>query len=204
MLACLLVTHSPTAGVSYSVCRMLSRSFDDAIVMQIVTCHSRIGQKSVLLVTDQSRSRHQRMSSSPPAQGRSPRSFSSQISPGQPRSRHTAHVVFSAAQPGRNWLCLREALLPLARSYRMKGMPRAGRHCCIHRGSIAVRIVMVRRREEGGELSSCSSLSQCDALQRNDRRRDNQEDRIQGGRSRVLASNWPCRQGFLAAAGPAN
>ena len=78
----------------------------------------------------------------------------------------------------------------------MKGMPRAGLHCCIHRGSIAVRIVMVRRREEGGELSSCSYLSQCDALQRNDRRRDSQEDRIQSGRSRVLASNWPCRQGF--------
>ena len=159
--ACLLVTYSLTAGVSYSVRRMLSRSFDDAIVMQIVTCHSHVRQKSVLLVTD---SRRQRMSSSPPAQGRPPRSFSSQISPGKPRSRHTAHVVFSAAQPGRNWLCLREALLPLARSYRMKGMPRAGLHCCIHRGSIAVRIVIVRRREEGGELSSCSCLSQCDAL----------------------------------------
>jgi len=165
-----------------------------------------------LLVTDQSRSRHQRMSSSPPAQGISPRSFSSQISPDQPRSRRTAHVVVSTvprelteilpstgnatAQPGRRWLCRREALLPLAKSYRMKGMPRAGLHCCIHQGSIAVRIVMVRRREEGGELSSCSYLSQCDALQRNDRRRDSQEDRIQSGRSRVLASNWPCRQGF--------
>jgi hypothetical protein len=68
------------------------------------------------------------------------------------------------AQPGRSWLCRREALLPLAKSYRMKGMPRAGLHCCIHQGSIAVRIVMVRRREEGGELSSCSYLSQCDAL----------------------------------------
>jgi hypothetical protein len=55
---------------------------------------------------------------------------------------------------------------------------------------------MVRRREEGGELSSCSYLSQCDALQRNDRCRDSQEDRIQSGRSRVLASNWPCRQAF--------
>jgi hypothetical protein len=48
----------------------------------------------------------------------------------------------------------------------MKEMPRAGLHYCIHRGSIAVRIVMVRRREEGSELSSCSYLSQCDALQR--------------------------------------
>lgn len=54
----------------------------------------------------------------------------------QPRSRHTAHVVVSTvprelteilpstgnatAQPGRRWLCRREALLPLARSYRMK------------------------------------------------------------------------------------
>jgi hypothetical protein len=114
----------------------------------------------------------------------------------QPRSRQTAHVVFSAAQPGRNWLCHLEALLPLARSYCMNGMPRAGLHCCIHRGSIAVRIVMVRQREKGGELSSCSYLSQCDALRRNDRRRDSQEDRIQRGGSRVLASNWPCRQGF--------
>jgi hypothetical protein len=102
----------------------------------------------------------------------------------------------ATAQPGRSWICHREALLPSARSYRMKGMPRAGLHCRIHRGSIAVRIVMVRRREEGGELSSCSYLSQCDALQRNDRHRDSQEDRIQSGRSRVLVSNWPCRQGF--------
>jgi len=105
----------------------------------------------------------------------------------------------ATAQPGRSWLCRREALLPLARPYRMKGMPRAGLHSCIHRRSIVVRIVrivMVRRREEGGELSSCSYLSQCDALQRNDRRRDSQEDRIQSSRSRVLASNWPCRQGF--------
>jgi hypothetical protein len=102
----------------------------------------------------------------------------------------------ATAQPGRSWLCRREALLPLARSYRMKVMPRAGLHCCIHRGSIAVRIVMVRRREEGGELSSCSYLSQCDALQRNDRCRDSREDRIQSGRSRVLASKWPCRQAF--------
>jgi hypothetical protein len=62
--------------------------------------------------------------------------------------------------------------------------------------SPTVRIVMVRRREEGGELSSCSYLSQYDALQRNDRRRDSQKDRIQSGRSRVLATNWLCRQGF--------
>jgi hypothetical protein len=69
----------------------------------------------------------------------------------------------ATAQPGRTWVCRREALLPLARSYRMKRMPRVGLHCCIRRGSIAVRIVMVRRREEGGELSLCSYLSQCDA-----------------------------------------
>jgi len=31
---------------------------------------------------------------------------------------------------------------------------------------------MVRQREEGAELSLCSYLSQCDALQRNDRRSD--------------------------------
>ena len=102
----------------------------------------------------------------------------------------------ATAQPGRSWFCRHEALLPLARSYRMKGMPSAGLHRCIHPGTIAVRIVMVRRQEEGGELSSCSYLSRCDALQRNDRRRDSQEDRIQSGRSRVLTSNWPCRQGF--------
>lgn len=33
-------------------------------------------------------------------------------------------------------------------------------------------------------------------MQKNDRRRDSQEYRIQSGRSRVLASNWLCRQGF--------
>jgi hypothetical protein len=60
---------------------------------------------------------------------------------------------------------------------------------------------MVRRREEGSELSSCSYLRQCDAIQRNDRRRDSHKHRIQSGRSRVLASNRPCRQGFSAAAG---
>lgn len=49
--ACLLVTHSLSAGVSYSVRRMLSRSFDGVIVMQIVICHSHVWQKSVLLIT---------------------------------------------------------------------------------------------------------------------------------------------------------
>jgi hypothetical protein len=37
---------------------MLSRSFDAVIVIQIVICHSHGWQKSVLLVTDQPRSRH--------------------------------------------------------------------------------------------------------------------------------------------------
>jgi hypothetical protein len=129
MLACLLITYSPIAGVSYSVCRMLSKSFNNTIVMQIITCHSHIRQKSVLLVTDQS------------------------------RSRHTAHVVFSAAQPGRNWLCRCEALLLLARLYRIKGMQKAGLHCCIHQGSIAVKIVIVQRQEERGKLSLCLYLS---------------------------------------------
>jgi hypothetical protein len=62
---------------------------------------------------------------------------------------------------------------------------------------------MVRRREEGGELSSCSYLSQCNALQRNDRCRNSQEDRIQSSRSRVLASNRRTVK-LSAAAGPAN
>jgi hypothetical protein len=36
------VTHSPTARVSYLVRMMLSRSLNDTIVMQIVTCHSHV------------------------------------------------------------------------------------------------------------------------------------------------------------------
>ncbi len=66
-----------------------------------------------------------------------------------------------------------------------------------------MRIVIVRRREEGSELSSRSYLGQRDAIQRNDRRRESHKHRIQSGRSRieVLASNRPCRQGFSAAAG---
>jgi hypothetical protein len=109
------VTHSPTAGVSYSVRRMLSKSCDTAIVMQIIICHSHGWQKSALLVTD------------------------------QPRPRHTAHVVVSTGprelteilpptrnnmtQPGRSWPRRREAFLPLARSYRIKGMPKASLYC---------------------------------------------------------------------------
>ena len=52
----------------------------------------------------------------------------------------------------------------LARPYRMKGMPRADLHSCIHRRSIAVMIVIVRHREAGSKLSLCWYLSQCDAL----------------------------------------
>ena len=48
----LLVTHSPTAGVSYSVRRMLSRGLGTAIIIQVVICDSYVWQKSVLLVTD--------------------------------------------------------------------------------------------------------------------------------------------------------
>jgi hypothetical protein len=79
--ACILVTHSPTAAVSYSVRRILSRSFNNTIILQIVICYSHFRQKSVLLITDQSRSRHQHISLSPSAQGSSPRSFSLQVSP---------------------------------------------------------------------------------------------------------------------------
>jgi hypothetical protein len=45
---------------------------------------------------------------------------------------------------------------------------------------------MVRRREEGARLSSCSYLSQYDKTQRSDRRRGTEEDRSQSGRSRIL------------------
>jgi hypothetical protein len=92
----------------------------------------------------------------------------------------------ATAQPGRSWPRRREAFLPLAKSYRMKGMPRASLQCRSHGRSIAVRIMMVRRRGEGSELSSCSHLGQCDAIQRNDRRRDSHEHRIQSGRSRRI------------------
>jgi len=69
---------------------MLSRSFDAAIVMQIVICHSHGYQKPALLVTDQPRLRH---------------TVHVVVSTGlrelieildvaaQPRSRHTEHVV---------------------------------------------------------------------------------------------------------------
>ncbi len=62
----------------------------------------------------------------------------------------------------------------------------------------------MRQRGDDSELRSRSYLGQCDAIQRNDRRRDSHKHRIQSGRSRgsrVLASNRPCRQGFSAATG---
>jgi hypothetical protein len=114
------------------------------------------------------------MSSSPPAQGSSPRSFPSTdqprarhtvhvvichshgwqqsvlLIPGQPRSKHRVHVAVTTgpreltetlpptrnatAQPGSSWPRRREAFLPLAKSYRMKGMPRASLHCRGRRG----------------------------------------------------------------------
>jgi hypothetical protein len=40
----------------------------------------------------------------------------------------------ATAQPGSSWPRRREAFLPLARSYRMKGMPRASLHCRGRRG----------------------------------------------------------------------
>ena len=42
----------------------------------------------------------------------------------------STHIA--TARPGRSWLCRREALLLLARPYRMKGMPRAGLHCSMY------------------------------------------------------------------------
>jgi hypothetical protein len=54
---------------------------------------------------------------------------------------------------------------------------------------------MVRRRGQGAELSLSSYLGQYNKTQRNNRRRDSQEHRVQSGRSRVLASNWLI-QGF--------
>jgi hypothetical protein len=116
------VTHPPNASVSYSVHRMLSRSFDAAIVMQIVICHCHGWQKSVLLVTDQPRSRHtvHVVVSTGPRELTEILSITDQpksrhtvqivvchshgwqksvlLVTDQPRSRHTAHVVVSPAQ----------------------------------------------------------------------------------------------------------
>jgi len=101
----------------------LSRSFDDAIVMQIATCHSHVGQKSVLLVTDQSRSRHQRMSSSPPSQGSPPRSFPRQVTPRRSQAeagyvvvRHyfhwPGHIAWKECQGQASTVAFTEGALP--------------------------------------------------------------------------------------------
>ena len=52
---------------------------------------------------------------------------------------------------------------------------------------------MVRRGAEPGLMLVSQPY---DAIQRKDRRRENRENRIQSGRSRVRASNRPCRQDF--------
>jgi hypothetical protein len=122
----------------------------------------------------------------------------------RPRSRHPAHIIIStvqgshrdlprtrnsAAQPGRSQPRRREAFLRLARSQRITMLTQELLLWQSPR-SVSASVVMVRRREEGAGLSSCSYLSQYDKTQRNDRRRRTQEDRSQAGRSRVLASNW--------------
>jgi hypothetical protein len=169
--ACLLVTHSPTAGVSYSVhgCSAGASTLSLSCRLSAVTATAgRIGP-----------SRHR--SAQTKAYGAYRRHYDArELTEILPPTRN------ATAQLGRSWPRRREAFLPLAKSYRMKGMPRASIECRSHRGRIAVRIVMVRRRGEGSELSSCSYLGQCDAIQRNDRRRDSHEHRIQSGRSRRI------------------
>ena len=101
------------------------------------------------------------------------RPFSSQVSPDQgtqrisssPR-RKGAHRDLtltrnsSAAKPGSSQLRRHEAFLRLARSQRMEGMSRPKPLLSQPPRNIAVRVVMVRRRGEGAELSSCSYLNQ--------------------------------------------
>jgi hypothetical protein len=79
----LLMTHSPTAGVLFSVRRMLSRS-------NAVICHARLSPAAATFSRNRSYSSQisldqdiQYMSSSRPTQGSSPRFFPSQISPDQ-------------------------------------------------------------------------------------------------------------------------
>ena len=107
-----------TGGVSYSVRKMLNRSFGGS---NLPICHSHVGRY---------------------------RPFSSQISPdqgerllpepncagkltGKPPTRNP-----SAAQPGRNQPHRREAFLRLARSYRIEALPRQSRHRCNHRRAL--------------------------------------------------------------------
>jgi hypothetical protein len=164
------VTHSPTAGVSYSVRRMLGRSFDAAIVMQIVICHSHGWQKSVLLVTDQPRSRHTvqivtchshvwQKSVLPvtvvhvvvsATQGSSPRSFPRRVMPRRSQA-EAGHVVVRHFFHWPSHTARREC----------QGQASTA---AVTEGGIAVRIVMVRQREGGSELSSCSYLGQCNAI----------------------------------------
>jgi hypothetical protein len=136
------------AGVSYSVHGILSRSLNAVIVMQMVICHSQSWEKSALLVTDQPRSRHTVHVVICHSHGWQQ---SVLLIPGQPRSKHRVHVAVTTgrreltetlpptrnatAQPGSSWPRRREAFLPLARSYRMKGMPRASLHSRGRRGS---------------------------------------------------------------------
>jgi hypothetical protein len=68
----------------------------------------------------------------------------------------------ATAQPGKSQPRYCEAFLLLARSNHIKGMLRASLHYYSHRGSIAMRIIIVRRRKEGGELSLCLYLGQFD------------------------------------------
>jgi hypothetical protein len=74
-------------------------------------CISHVGKKSVLLVTDQPRSRR----TEHVAVSTSPRELTEILPP----------TRNATAQPGRSRPRRREAFLPLARSYRMNGMPRA-------------------------------------------------------------------------------
>jgi hypothetical protein len=139
--ACLLVTHSPNAAVLYSVRRIFSRSFNAIIVMQMVICHSHGWQQSALHVTDQPGPRHiaHVVVSTGPREHRDPsRRRSAQIKAYSAcRRLHDARELTktlppthnATAQPGSSWPRRREAFLPLARSYHMKGMPRASLHC---------------------------------------------------------------------------
>jgi hypothetical protein len=81
--------------------------------------------------------------------------------------------------------------LGLARLYRMKG--NAGLCCHSHREAQPSGL---RWCDGEGLLGSCSYLSQYDPIQRNSYRRDNHENRIWGGRSRVWAPARPCLPGF--------
>ena len=115
-----LVTHSPTPAF-----RIRSMGYSAGASMLSSSC---------------------RWSSATAKAGRN-RPFSSQISPDQGIAVHVAVTTGrreltetlpptrnATAQPGSSWLRLREAFLPLARSYRIKGMPRASLHCRGRRG----------------------------------------------------------------------